>query len=68
MAALYHSRPVPASAGPIDEPGARAILDRCMAAGVNYYDTAYIYHGGNSERVLGRAVPRYLAEMAPRLG
>lgn len=68
MAALYHSRPAPARAGPIDEPGARAILDRCMAAGVNYYDTAYIYHGGNSERVLGRALARYLAEMAARLG
>ena len=49
----------PGFAGPIDEPGARAILDRCMAAGVNYYDTAYIYHGGNSERVLGRALARY---------
>ena len=49
----------PGFAGPIDEPRARAIIDRCMAQGVNYYDTAYIYHGGNSEVVLGRALSQY---------
>ena len=49
----------PGFAGPIDEPQARAIIDRCMAQGVNYYDTAYIYHGGNSEVVLGRALSQY---------
>lgn len=59
MGAMRLPQTAPGFAGPIDEPGARAILDRCMAAGVNYYDTAYIYHGGNSERVLGRALARY---------
>lgn len=68
MGAMRLPQTAPGFAGPIDEPGARASLDRCMAAGVNYYDTAYIYHGGNSERVLGRALARYLAEMAARLG
>ena len=49
----------PGFAGPIDEPKAQEIIDYCMAHGVNYYDTAYIYHGGNSEVVLGRALSKY---------
>ena len=46
----------PGFAGPIDESKAREMIDYCMQHGVNYYDTAYIYHGGKSEAVLGRAL------------
>ena len=28
----------------------QAMVDHAMAQGVNYYDTAWGYHGGNSER------------------
>lgn len=43
----------------IDEAEAERMLDRAYAAGVNYYDTAYPYHGGESERVLGRVMRKY---------
>lgn len=37
----------------IDYEKAHAILDRAYAGGINYYDTAYVYQGGDSERCLG---------------
>lgn len=37
----------------IDEAATKQILDYCMAHGVNYYDTAWGYHSGNSELVVG---------------
>lgn len=49
----------PGLAKPVDEPKARELIDYCMAHGVNYYDTAYIYHGGKSETILGRALSGY---------
>lgn len=45
--------------GMIDEAAASQMVDRAMAAGINYYDTAWGYHDGNSELVLGRALSRY---------
>ncbi len=47
---------------PIDEEKAQEIIDYGMANGINYYDTAYVYHGGESEKFLGRALKKYPRE------
>ncbi|MCL1842695.1 MAG: aldo/keto reductase [Defluviitaleaceae bacterium] len=44
---------------PVDYAKAEEILDLCIAGGVNYFDTAYPYHGGDSEKFLGKALARY---------
>ena len=40
--------------GLIDEEQATQMLEMAYEAGVNYYDTAYMYHDGASESFLGR--------------
>ncbi len=48
--------------GNIDYEKAKAIIDRAYQGGVNYYDTAYIYHSGKSEEFLGKALAEYPRE------
>ena len=45
--------------GKIDEAEAQAMLDRAIAEGVNYIDTAYPYHNGESAPFVGRALQKY---------
>ena len=42
--------------GTIDEERAEALLNTAKAAGVNYFDTAYPYHNGQSEPFVGRVL------------
>lgn len=43
----------------IDYEKAQEIIDYAMANGINYYDTAYVYHNGESEVVLGKVLKKY---------
>ena len=45
--------------GTIDEERAEALLNTTKAAGVNYFDTAYPYHNGQSEPFVGRVIARW---------
>ncbi len=47
------------AAGEIDYPLAQAMIQRAYENGVNYFDTAYMYHGGKSEVFLGDTLPKY---------
>jgi predicted aldo/keto reductase-like oxidoreductase len=46
----------------IDETAALRMVDTAMENGINYYDTAWGYHGENSELVMGKALARYSRE------
>ena len=50
---------LPEEGGRIDRVKAKEMIDLAMAGGVNYYDTAWVYHGGDSETFLGEALKDY---------
>lgn len=43
----------------IDRVKAQEIIDYAMDNGINYYDTAYVYNQGDSEKFLGEAFQKY---------
>lgn len=49
----------PTSEGKIDEERAQKMLDRAYNEGINYFDTAYPYHNGESEPFVGKALSKY---------
>lgn len=46
----------------IDAAAAEKMIDCAMAGGINYYDTAWGYHSGNSEIIVGEALKKYPRE------
>ena len=45
--------------GRIDEKAAEEMVAYAMGQGINYYDTAWGYHAGNSELAMGRILQKY---------
>lgn len=52
----------------IDEPLATVMLQRALELGVTYIDTAYGYHGGESEAWVGRALRAVAPALRPQAG
>ncbi|MDO4550324.1 MAG: aldo/keto reductase [Planctomycetia bacterium] len=50
---------LPEKDGKIDREQAQKMVDYAMSCGVNYFDTAYMYHEGESETFLGHALAKY---------
>ena len=46
----------------IDQAEVQAMVDYSIAHGVNYFDTAYPYHGGLSEAAIGKALAKHPRE------
>jgi len=46
----------------IDEAKTQEMVERAYEAGINYFDTAWGYHGGNSETVLGKCLAKFPRE------
>ena len=51
-----------AAEGVVDEVATAEMVEFALANGVNYFDTAWFYHGGESENVMGRVLSKYPRE------
>ena len=47
---------LPEQNGKIDLGQVCRMVDAYMESGMNYFDTAYVYHGGNSEKIIKEAI------------
>jgi len=47
---------LPEKDGKIDEKRSISLIRRCIDSGINYVDTAFVYHGGESETLVGKAL------------
>lgn len=47
---------------PINEPAAEEMVNHAIEHGINYFDTAWGYHDGKSEIVMGKALGKYPRE------
>ena len=55
--------PIKREANPlIDYNKAQELVDMAYENGVNYFDTAYMYHAGKSEKFIGQALKKYPRE------
>jgi aryl-alcohol dehydrogenase-like predicted oxidoreductase len=54
----------------VDGPDAMRIVDRCVDAGVNFFDTANVYNGGRAETILSSALQgrRHRVVLATKVG
>ena len=50
---------LPVVDGKIDEPQVEQMIDTAIRSGVNYFDTAWPYHNGESEIVAGKILKKY---------
>ena len=53
---------LPTKDGQVDFSTAEKMVEMAMKAGCNYFDTAYMYHGGESEKFVGRVLSKYPRE------
>ena len=47
----------------IDVEAVKAMVGYAMENGINYYDTAWGYHEGNSERVMGEDISKAIEQV-----
>ena len=55
----YGMMRLPTQGDQIDYEKAEALVKRALEAGINYFDTAYFYHKGQSEKFCGDILPKF---------